>query len=523
MEIELAGINVPKKILDKILDDKSITKKEKAALTPEAISAAYARISRSTKSVDELIDEAIEDTDKARRSVTSILGMGHHSIADHAIFNFNIKGVSRLMVEFIEKRRLAGYTEKSQRYVTLKGDYIKPKEFLPKDLKKFNKLVILQNNFYLKYNEILFEYLKKKYAKQINYLKNSENDKKLQQFLKKLEGRAKEDARYSLSLATKAQLGCSYTGETLELSIRENKYGELSEQREFSNELYKKVERFAPSLIQLSDSKLFESLNKEQKLNDNNFKYTKKNLKELVEKTFAENLNNLDIYLGHLSAKKLLMRNKYVSLINSNEHDLNIIAALLFSNSKKNIRHCYAMATLLIDKKKDRDFIKKSLKYLSKHDKVPREFETSGFIYSLRISASCFAQLKRHRMMTLLSQDYYPGLNYTIPESIKKINANKELRNVFQASSDLFNEFEPKYGKAAEYCLTNGHRRRVLVGVNLREIYHISRLREDMHAQWEIRDKANKMCELAKRVAPITTILLGGKDKFDEIKKEAYK
>ena len=49
--------------------------------------------------------------------------------------------VSRLLVESIEKRRLAGYTEKSQKYVTFGGDYVRPKEFSAEDLKKFEELV----------------------------------------------------------------------------------------------------------------------------------------------------------------------------------------------------------------------------------------------------------------------------------------------------------------------------------------------------------------------------------------------
>lgn len=45
--------------------------------------------------------------------------MGHSSIAEHAVFNLDILGVSRLAVETIERFRLCSYTEKSQRYVRL--------------------------------------------------------------------------------------------------------------------------------------------------------------------------------------------------------------------------------------------------------------------------------------------------------------------------------------------------------------------------------------------------------------------
>jgi thymidylate synthase ThyX len=48
-------------------------------------------------------------------------------------------------------------------------------------------------------------------------------------------------------------------------------------------------------------------------------------------------------------------------------------------------------------------------------------------------------------------------------------------------------------------------------------------MREDAHAQWDIRYKANKMVNLAKEVAPLTTMFMGGKHEFDNIRKEIYK
>jgi thymidylate synthase ThyX len=496
MEVKLAGINVPIGILSKLPES------EKVRATPEVISAAYARISRSTKSVDELIMESIENVQKARESNEAIIyGMGHHSIADHVIFNLNIKGVSRLLIESIEKRRLAGYTEKSQRYVTLDGDYVRPKEFSPKDLGKFEKLITLQNEFYFKVNQRLLDHLKKKFP---------DNGEKF------LESKAKEDARFSLSLATEAQLGCSYTGQTAELAIRELKYGGLQEEREFAKLLYNTIVKKAPSIIQLTDPELFSQHNPGQEFKDDNFKFTKSNLESLVKKTFADNQEFIDHY-GVGLGDNFSYYDK-VTLVNSNDIDLNILTAILHKNSKRDIRECYAISTLLIERGSAQAFIKEALKHISEHDKVPREFETSGLIYEVVISASGFAQLKRHRMNTLLSQDYNPDIGYTIPQSIEEIGASRGLKGVCDKSSELYKKFLSKYGRAAEYCLTNAHRRRVIVATNMRQLYHISRTREDEHAQWEIRNIANKMSKLAKNIAPATTILLGGKHEFNEIK-----
>ena len=62
----------------------------------------------------------------------------------------------------------------------------------------------------------------------------------------------------------------------------------------------------------------------------------------------------------------------------------------------------------------------------------------------------------------------------------------------------------------------------VVVKCNMRELYAISRLRQDAHAQWEIRHIADLMIRQAKKVAPLTTLLLCGKDKFNEVRQEIY-
>lgn len=545
VEVKLAGINVPLQILHELEDLanelKTSSESDESKLsyashklnelaekfTPEILSAAYARISRRPFDVNELVEEALRNVPKARESNEAIIfGMGHHSVADHAIFNFNITHASRLLVEEIEKRRIGvGYTEKSQRYITLEGDFVKPKEYSPKDLKRFEELVAFQNAFYFNNNKKLFDYLQKKFSNEINKLK----DKEKKDFVNKLKGSAKEDARYSLCLATEAQLGCSYPGQTLELAIRKGKYGRLLEQKDFAQQLFDESVQYAPSLIQLTDPEVFRKHNPRKKLEDDNFKYTENNLIEIVEKAFEENRKKLDSGLltlyGHPHKNPAVFTSdEYITLVKCDDIDMNILAALLHEHSKESIRDSYELAYVLINKNQAEDFIKEALKYLSAFDKVPRAFEMSnGLLYEGIISSSCFAQLKRHRMMALLSQDYNPKLGFTIPPNISEIGADKELKEVVDRSSDLYYEYLPKYGKAAEFVLTNAHRRRVFIGINMRQLYHISRTREDKHAQWEIRGIANSMSALAKQEAPITTILLGGQDKFPEIREKIYK
>lgn len=512
MKVTLAGFNIDKNLIDKLPED--------TIATPETISAAYARISRDPRDVPELRKEAREQVQKARRSNQAIVfGMSHHSVAEHAYFNFDILQISRLALEELEARRIgAAYTEKSQRYITLKGDFIIPQEFSEEDAKKFKELVEFQNEFYLRNLQKLIDHqfaTNPDLAKQTEEAAAKGTSDKMNRAKNTLEGWAKEDARYALSLATQSQLGMSSNARTLEHAIRTMRYSELAEVRKLSQKLYEVTEKVAPSLIILSDPNEFKKTFKTE-LQDDNFKFTNKHLKKIVQEL-------IDQYYGqlHEGIPKILSE-EHEKLILENDIDNNIAAAIIHNNSQLSIEESYQIAAqILADEENGNSFFTEVLKFISAFDSLPREFEFTGELkYELVVSASNFAQLKRHRLMTLLAQDYDPSLGITIPTSIKAINAENELIEVCRRSEYLYFEFLPKYGKASEYCLINAHRRRVLISANPRELYHFSRLREDEHAQWDIKETAGRMMKLAKQVAPHSFILSGGKDQFEKLREE---
>ncbi len=130
LKVILAGHNVDRQALEELVKKGEITQHDLDNLTPEGISAAYAHISRNPKSATELRADARKELEKARKSnQTIIFKMGHQSVAEHAVLNFDILGISRLAIEFLEAQRLCSYTEKSQRYITMEGDYVVPVEF----------------------------------------------------------------------------------------------------------------------------------------------------------------------------------------------------------------------------------------------------------------------------------------------------------------------------------------------------------------------------------------------------------
>ncbi len=163
-----------------------------------------------------------------------------------------------------------------------------------------------------------------------------------------------------------------------------------------------------------------------------------------------------------------------------------------------------------------------ALKRLERHDSVWREFETVQFVFEIVLSASCYAQLKRHRIATLLPQPYDPGLGLSIPATFVKARRVALLRDAAARAGRFYRLHAPRLGRAAEYALLNAHRRRVLFCLNLRELYHFSRLRSDMAAQREIRIISDEMCRIAAETVPYGALLLGGKDSFAEKRKSVF-
>jgi thymidylate synthase ThyX len=97
------------------------------------------------------------------------------------------------------------------------------------------------------------------------------------------------------------------------------------------------------------------------------------------------------------------------------------------------------------------------------------------------------------------------------------------FREVFEASAEARERIAVTAGRhAAEYALTNAHRRRVLLTCNLREIYHLARIRMDHHAQWDIRRLSADVVALAREVAPVSTRLATGKDTFPALRTEVF-
>ena len=483
MKVILAGYNLDSEVIEAL----KRTSPPRADVTPETLSAAYARISRDPRPVDELRRAAREEVERARRSNQAIIfKMGHHSVAEHAVFNFDILGVSRLAIEELEKFRLCSYTEKSQRYITLKDDYVLPEEVQRAGLTGlFVETVRAQNLLYqsllARLKPYFFDKFKEKSADPRNHVI--------------LEGWAKEDARYVVSLATEGQLGMTVNARNLELLIRRFASKDLAEVKELNARLYALAKDVAPSIILFTEAGDFDARS-----------YAEFGAEAAtLPKKRGKGRPASDVrLLGHTAAG-----------------DDKILAALAHSTTGQSYEDCLAGMTRLTPKKK-KELFKIALARMEFYDSPQREFEYADLTFELTVSSSCFAQLKRHRLATLTSQPYDPGLGVTVPPSIEETGGRREFLAMIERTEEAHDKMKAVIGRAADYVLTNAHRRRVLLKVNVRELYHISRLREDLTAQWEIRRLSAALTRQARRVFPLSGMLIGGKDAYAVLYKKVF-
>ena len=472
MQVRVAGYNVDVDELGKLRDAAA---KLGVVLTPETLSAAYARISKHDVDVDVLRRMAVEDVDRARGSNQAIVfDQGHASIAEHAVFNVDVMGLSRLAIEELEAQRIASYTEKSQRYVRLGDDYVVPEE-LPGLLRADFQAAVRGSR---EAHEALVEALRDHWR----VLDPAPDDEGARRdWRRRRRERIREDARYAATLAATGQLGMTMNARSVETASRRMMASPLSEVRAVAANLVEEVRRIAPSLI----------------------RYTEATPVEIWKRA-----------PGPLPSMEVAGPAVEVRLVEPPaDGDLRVAAACLVE--KRGGSFLAALEALRGTPGAAAELLQELREHVGMHDPMPRGFEMVRLDFDLVCSASCFAQLKRHRIATVIPGPYDPALGITVPPHVKEAGAGGILHRHADLAGALFHRLSGELGPhVGAYALTNAHRRRVLFSCHLRELVHLSRLRMDAHAQWDIRALSTEMCRQVAEAMPLAGSFLAGKDRW---------
>lgn len=154
--------------------------------------------------------------------------------------------------------------------------------------------------------------------------------------------------------------------------------------------------------------------------------------------------------------------------------------------------------------------------------------EHPSFTFAIEgISRACSHQLVRHRLASYSQQSQryvsessresaansHTTFDYVIPPSIAQEHETREaFENFMLEAQKTYNFLIEKLNKKgikdesanqdARFVLPNAAETKIIVTMNARELLHFFRLRCCHRAQWEIRNLAQQMLFLVKKVAP---------------------
>lgn len=149
---------------------------------PERLVATAARLCYSADDVATIMDEMCDND--AEKQIKLLQSIGHESPFEHISFSFSIEGVSRSLLAQITRHRLASFSVRSQRYVSMSdSDYVTPGAIESDALivSLYDAIMKTSNSIYDQISDLL----------QLKYIKDGMDEKSA-------EKKAIEDARFVL-------------------------------------------------------------------------------------------------------------------------------------------------------------------------------------------------------------------------------------------------------------------------------------------------------------------------------------
>jgi thymidylate synthase (FAD) len=136
--------------------------------------------------------------------------------------------------------------------------------------------------------------------------------------------------------------------------------------------------------------------------------------------------------------------------------------------------------------------------------------EHTNFTFAISdVSRSLTHQLVRHRIASYAQQSQrYVDFKEPCYVTPPKIEKNKEMKKAYDITMEnIWKEYNKLLGMGipaedARFVLPNAACTNIIVTMNARSLMNFFELRCCLHAQWEIRQLANKMLTEVKKIAP---------------------
>ena len=430
-------------------------------LPPEVVAVTFAKCSRSPEPFDKIAAELNADKSKKFHEKW-VVGYGHNSVAEHAVLSLAIENVSILATKVIEDNRLASFTEKSTRYQIFdKEHYYKPKKIMNS---KFKKIYEGTADFIMDTYVNLFPKMTEFLTKRYSNLKEIE-----------INNIACDALRYLLPVAALTNLGMTINARNLEWGIVKLLTHSLEELREIGAEIKEAALKVVPTLI----------------------KYTEYD--EYLGETIKE--------MGKLSKdvlKNIEIKNKQgVTLVEyGSEAEDKLITTLLYRFSKLPYNEIKNKIKNMNKGEKEK-IIDETLKRLEKFDRPLRELEHIYYTFDVLMDYGGFRDIQRHRMCTQTNQEFTVEHGYNTPNEIKEAGFEEQFNACMEKAKAAFNEIAKDMPHEAQYIIPLAYNKRLLMTMNLRELFHFIKLRSGKTGHISYRKIAQEMYDLIKEKQPL--------------------
>ncbi len=435
-------------------------------LTEEQLAVVFAMTSRRPEPFDEIAVQVSQEK-AANFHERWVLGYGHASVAEHAIIHMAVENISRLACDSLEDNRLASYTEKSSRFQVMSEGYY----YVPAELGTSPGA----QEVYIKTCQYLFQTYQDAVGSAEEHLRATverrENERDSAYNLR-LRRDAIDSCRFLLPAATLTNVGVTMNARLMEHAITKLLSSELAEERELGEELKSTGREITPTLI----------------------KYAEKN--DYLVATREEQQERSSPLRGHPNN-----RVEVVLVDHDPRAELKLCAALLYRFADLPYAQVWRQVEDMAPERRH-EVIASCLDKLGPHDSPVRELEMVDYTFELVMDYGAYREFKRHRMQTYVPQPLTVANGYLTPPLLEDAGLKGKFAEAMELVSKAFREVSEVSPVAAQYLVTHAHRRRVLAKMNLRECYHLFKLRTQPQAHFSIREPIEEAMRLAVNAHP---------------------
>ena len=439
------------------------------SLSAEQIAVAFAMTSRRPEPFDEIARQVSQET-AAGFHERWVVGYGHASVAEHAVAHLAVENISRLAADALEDNRLASYTEKSSRYQIMPGDYFHTPAELdghPALRREYESACRRLFALYEKLIDGCRQHLRGVYKQGAR-----ERDSAWQLRLRRI---AADGCRAALPAATLTNVGLTANARSLEHAISKLLSSGLEEERQLGLALRQQGRAVAPTLIKYAESSDFLARMQQRR-----------NHPALPPDGDVDTASPpVEVRLTHWDAQA----------------EEKLAAALLYGASETDYPAVWHKAQEMSSEER-LHIIDDALAGIGPHDAPPREFEVVDYTFEFLLDYGAFREFRRHRMQTSLPQPLTVAHGIRTPTVIAAAGLQGLLADAAETAEHAFRRLHEISPPAAQYAVTHAHHRRVLSKLNLRECYHLFKLRTSAAAHESIRIPMLEAMRLAREKHP---------------------